>query len=132
MAYIPYTGAYEKWAPIVARILLAVQFGLAAWSKVMAFGLQARQVGMVGMPFPQAAVALALLLEVAGVIALVAGWQLRTIAMVLAGYVTLLAAVFYHNWSDPVIFGMFVSHLGLIAALLYVSASGTRHPARRE
>jgi uncharacterized membrane protein YphA (DoxX/SURF4 family) len=45
-------------------------------------------------------------------------------SFLLAGFVMLLAVIFYHNWSDQMQFGMFVSHLGLTAALLLLSVHG--------
>ncbi len=127
MANIPYSRAWENWAPLVARLFLALQIGVGAFFKVIAFSMEVQQTGAVGVPFPTVAVALALVLEVAGVIALLTGWQLRRIATLLAFYVALLAVLFYHNWSDQMMFGLFMSHLGLIAALLYVSVFGAKH-----
>lgn len=118
--------AYEDWAPVVARLFLAVQFAIAALFKVMGFSMQVAQTAAVGVPMAQVAVAAALVLELAGVIALLTGYYIRLVSMLLAAYVALLAVLFYHNWQDPMNFGLFVSHLGLIAALLLVSVYGAR------
>ncbi len=126
MSFPPYDQAYERWAPRVARALLAIQFAVAAYYKLTMFSMQVGQTAAVGVPLPQVAVALGLVLELVGIAALVTGWQLRRISVVLAAYVALLAVLFYRDWSDPMKFGFFISHLGLIAACLYVSVYGAK------
>ncbi len=127
MASAPYNRVWENWAPVVARLFLAIQFGLAAFFKIVAFAPQVAETGALGVPFPNIAVGLALILEIIAVISLLSGWQIRRVSAVLVFYVALLAVLFYHNWSDQMAFGAFVSHMGLIAALLYVSTYGAQH-----
>ena len=122
MSSIPFNAAYERWAPLAARGLLAIQFAVAAYYKLAMFSMQVAQTAAVGVPLPQVAVTLGLMLEIVGIVALLTGWQLRRISVLLGAYVALLAVLFYNDWSDPMKFGFFISHLGLIAALLYVSA----------
>lgn len=103
---------------------MAIQFAVAALFKVIGFSAEVGQTAAAGVPWAGAAVAAALALEALGVVSLLLGWQIRRIALALAAYVALLAVIFYHNWSDPMVMGLFISHLGLIAALMYVSAYG--------
>jgi putative oxidoreductase len=117
---------YERYALIIARIFLAIQFAIAAWFKIVGFGGEAAMTAQVGVPFANVAVALALVLEVVGVLALLTGIKLRPVACVLALYVALLAVLFYHDWSNQMTFGLFMSHLGLTAALLYMSVFGAK------
>src|SRR6188508_675441 len=124
MATLPYNEKYERWAPLVARVLLAIQFAVAAYFKLTMFSMQVGQTAAVGVPLPQVAVALGLVLELVGIVALLTGWQLRRISVLLGAYVALLAVLFYRDWSDPMKFGFFISHLGLVAAFLYVSVYG--------
>jgi len=126
MSLVPFDQRYERWAPRVARVLLAIQFAVAAYYKLTMFSVQVGQTAAVGVPLPQVAVALGLLLELTAIAALVTGWQLRRISVVLGAYVALLAVLFYRDWSDPMKFGFFISHLGLVAACLYVSVYGSK------
>lgn len=121
-----YTMMYEKWAPLVARVLLAIQFGVGAFFKITMFSGQVAETAAAGVPMAGLAVALALVLEIAGILALLSGYYLRLLGFLLAGYVMLLAAIFYHDWSNLMNFGSFMSHLGLTAALLYVSVFGAK------
>lgn len=114
--------AYELWAPRIARLFLAVQFGIAIYFKLTGFGNEAAMTAAAGVPLSSIAVGAALILEAVGVIALLSGKWLRPVGLLLALYVLLLAAIFYHDWSNQLTFGLFVSHLGLSAALFYVSA----------
>lgn len=126
MSLVPFDQTYERWAPRVARILLAIQFAVAAYYKLTMFSVQVAQTAAVGVPLPQVAVALGLLLELIAIAALLTGWQLRRVSVVLGAYVALLAVLFYRDWSDPMKFGFFISHLSLIAACLYVSVYGAK------
>jgi putative oxidoreductase len=121
-----HTHSYERAALIIARVLLAIQFTVAAWFKIVGFSAEAAMTAAVGVPFATAAVALALVLEVVGVLALLTGIKLRPVAFLMALYVALLAVLFYHDWSNQMNFGFFMSHLGLVAALLYVSVFGAK------
>ncbi len=116
--------AYEMGATWIARIFLAAQFGVAAYFKIIGFSGEAAMTASVGVPFATVAVGAALVLEIVGVIALLSGVMIRQVSLVLALYVALLAVLFYHNWADQMSFGFFMSHLGLVAALLYVSVFG--------
>ncbi|MDB5194892.1 MAG: LysR family transcriptional regulator [Parcubacteria group bacterium] len=129
---IPYTRAYEHWAPFLARLIFGFQFLLGALFKVLAHPMEVAQTAAVGVPFPEVAVWLAFAFEVIAGIALIVGWKVRPIALLLALYVLLLALLFYRNIADPMIMGEFVSHLGFIAGLLYVSVYGAQHAAVRK
>lgn len=121
--------SYEKGAMGVARALLALQFAIAAYYKTVGFAGEVAMTAAAGVPFASAAVGAALIFEIAAVISLLSGYALRQVSFLLALYVMLLAALFYNDWSNQMIFGLFVSHLGLAAALFVVSgtAGGTKH-----
>jgi putative oxidoreductase len=115
---------WTNWAPLCARALLAIQFGVGAYFKVTYFSMQVAATAAAGVPMATIAVAAALALEVAGILSLLSGYYIRIMSFLLAGYVMLLAVIFYHNWSDQMNFGMFISHLGLAAALMLLSVHG--------
>lgn len=130
--YPPYTRRYEHWAPVVGRVLFGLQFLIAAVFKVIGYSGEVAQTAAAGVPFAALAVALAFVLEAIAAIGLLIGWQARAIAFVLAPYVLLLALIFYHNLADQLQFGFFVSHLSMIAGLLYVSVYGGQNAAVRK
>jgi putative oxidoreductase len=125
----PYSRSFEIWAPFVARLIFGFQFLLGAVFKVTWHAAEVSQTAAVGVPFPELAVWAAFVLEVALGLALIVGYRVRQVGLILALYVLLLALIFYRNVADPMVMGMFVSHLGFIAGLLYVSVYGAQHIA---
>ena len=128
----PYSRSYEVWAPFIARLIFGFQFLLGAFFKITWHAAEVAQTGAAGVPFPELAVWLALVLEVLLGLALIVGYRVRVVALILAAYVLLLALIFYRNVADPMTMGMFVSHLGFIAGLLYVSVYGAQRIAIRK
>jgi putative oxidoreductase len=126
---IPYSRSYEHWAPAVARWIFGLQFLIGAAFKVMWHSAEVAQTAAVGVPLPEIAVWLAFIFEIVAGLALILGWKVRPIALLLALYVLLLAVLFYRNVADPMTMGMFISHLSFIAGLLYVSVYGAQHVA---
>ena len=132
MSIYPYSNSYEKWAPFVARLVFGFQFLLGAWFKVpgtAGFTAEAGMTAAAGVPFATVMVALAFLLEVVCGVALIIGWHTRRAAFVLAIFTLALAFIFYRNITDIQTMGMFVSHLGFVAGLLYVSVYGAKSVA---
>lgn len=124
--------AYEKWAPFLGRVLFAALFLMAASGKIPGTPMYAMEVGMTaaaGVPFPEIAVFLALIVEGVGGLMLLFGWNARLAAFVLGLLTALLTAVFHMSFAGPAEIGQFISHLGLIAGLLYVSVYGAQSVA---
>jgi putative oxidoreductase len=121
--------AFETYAPVVARVAFGLQFLLGAFFKMpgtAGFPAEVAMTAATGWPFATLSVALAFVLEVCAGLALVFGWHTRAAAFILALFTLLLAFVFYRHVSDPMIMGMFISHLAFIAGLLYVSVYGAK------
>ena len=129
MAVIPHTSWYEKWAPVLGRILMGGLFLMGAAFKIpgtSGFTMEAGMTAAAGVPFATIAVALAFVLEVVGGLAIILGWHARIAACLLAVFTLALAIIFYSNFSNPMVMGEFISHLGLIAGLLFISVYGAK------
>ncbi|MCE9644119.1 DoxX family protein [Candidatus Parcubacteria bacterium] len=123
---------YRNWAPVLARLIFGATFLMAAYYKIPgteSFTMEVNMSAAAGIPFPLVAVFLAFLLELFGGLALVFGVWTRVAAFLLAPFVLLIALFFFRNLADQAQFGMFMSCMGLIAGLLYVSVYGARHAA---
>lgn len=132
MTLPPYSAWYVRWAPVLGRILFGLLFLMGAAFKIpgtAGFAAEAGMTAAAGVPFATVAVALAFLVEVVCGLAVILGWHARSAALVLAVFTLALALIFYNDFSNPEIMGMFISHLGLIAGLLYVSVYGARQVA---
>ena len=132
----PYESrSYERWAPFLGRVLFAFLFLFAAYGQIPGTQNFSMEVGMTasqGVPLPMAAVTLAFLVDFLCGLALLLGFYARFAAALLVPYVLILGLVFYHHFSDPMQLGFFISHLGLMAGLLYVSVYGARDVAVRK
>lgn len=129
MTLPPYSSWYVRWAPVLGRVLFGLLFLAGAAFKIpgtAGFTAEAGMTAAAGVPFATIAVALAFLVEVICGVSLIIGWHARNAALVLAVFTLALALIFYNDFSNPEIMGMFISHLGLIAGLLFVSVYGAR------
>ncbi|MDB5245098.1 MAG: DoxX family protein [Parcubacteria group bacterium] len=130
-----YSRAYERWAPLVARVLFGGTFLMGAAFKIpgtQGFVMESGMTAAMGLPYASIFVAFAFLVEVLGGLAIILGWHARAAALVLAVFTLALALIFYTNFSDQMVMGEFISHLGLIAGLLYVSVYGAQTVAVRK
>jgi putative oxidoreductase len=122
-------NANKDWAALVGRILLAVVFIPAGFSKIGGFAGTAGYIASKGLPLPEVGAAIAIVVEIVAGLALLAGWKARWAALVLAVF-TLVATVLFHAfWSVPqdqhmVQYLMFMKNVGIVGGLLAIYAFG--------
>ena len=63
-------------------------------------------------------------LEVVGALAIIAGWQTRIVAVLLAGFSLLAAAIFHSNLADQVQVIHFLKNLSIAGGFLLLVANG--------
>jgi putative oxidoreductase len=114
---------------LAARLLMAALFLPAGIAKLTGFAGTVGYISSVGLPLPQVAAAMAVLIEIGGGIALVAGYGTRVAAIVLAGF-TVVASVLFHNfWAMPLEQQMiqqllFYKNIAVTGGLLALAAWG--------
>ena len=114
---------------LAGRILLALMFVLAGFSKIAGFAGTVGYMQSKGMPAAELLAALTIVLEIAGGLALMFGFMTRWAALALAAF-TLLASLIFHNfWAVPeaqrmVQNLMFMKNLSVIGGLLVLAAIG--------
>jgi putative oxidoreductase len=114
---------------LAGRLLLAALFLPAGIGKLTGFAGTVGYISSVGLPLPQAAAALAAVFEIAGGIALIAGYGTRAAAVVLALF-TLVASYFFHPyWSLPAAEQLipqllFFKNIAVVGGLLTLAAWG--------
>jgi len=110
---------------LVARILLASIFLLSGLGKAGA-GYTGTQGYMEAMGVPGFLLPFVIVLEIAGGLALIAGFLTRWAALALAGFCVIAAAIFHHNLSDQIQMIMFMKNLAMAGGLLllYVHGAG--------
>ena len=104
------------------RLLLALMFVLAGVNKI--FSYEGTQGFMESAGLPGALLPLVIALEVLGGLALVAGWQARIAAFLLAGFTLVATLVFHSNLGDQTQFLFFMKNLAVTGGLLMVVALG--------
>lgn len=103
-------NALQNPLSLVGRLLLAALFLPAGISKLTGFSGTVGYISSVGLPLPEVAAALALVVEIVGGLALIAGFGTRLAALAL-GVFTLVASFFFHNYWGVAAEQQFVQQL---------------------
>ncbi len=117
----------QSLSALIGRVLLALMFLMAGFSKLGGLEGTAGYIASKGLPLPQLLAIGAAVLELVGAVLLIVGWQARWAALALAAF-TLLATVLFHNfWAMPAEQKMmqqlmFLKNLAAIGGLLVVFA----------
>jgi putative oxidoreductase len=112
-----------------SRLLFAALFLPAGISKLTGFSGTVGYISSVGLPLATLGAVLALLVEILGSLALVAGFGTRLAALALAAF-TLVASFFFHAyWAAPadqafVAQLLFFKNLAVVGGLLALAAHG--------
>lgn len=107
---------------LVGRILMAAIFILAGFGKITQYA--GTQQYMAAMGVPGALLPLVIALELGGGLLLVAGFKTRLIALALAGFSIVSAALFHSNLADQTMFIMFFKNVAMAGGFLIIAAYG--------
>jgi putative oxidoreductase len=122
------TPTWKMILILVARLIFAGLFAMAASFKFADMNATAGYIAAVGFPFPLLLAWLAAFFETALVLCLLTGAYFTEAALLAAVYVLFLAFAFHGPglWKpdDPTEFGFFVDHFTFIAGLLFAAAHG--------
>ena len=114
---------------LAARLLMVVLFLPAGIGKLTGFAGTVGYITSVGLPLPTLAAATALVVEIVGSLALLAGFGTRIAALVLAAF-TLVASFFFHAyWGVPADQAfmqqlLFFKNIAVVGGLLAIAANG--------
>jgi putative oxidoreductase len=113
----------------IGRVLFVLLFLPAGIGKITGFAGTVGYINSVGLPVPELATLVALLIEILGSLCLLAGFQTRIASAVLAVF-TLVASFFFHNyWAAPadqafVAQLLFFKNIAVVGGLLILAAKG--------
>ena len=121
--------AVKTYGPLAGRILLAAIFLMSGFGKITGFEGTVGYIASKGLPLPQVAAAVSAVVELAGGILLVLGWQARFAAAALLVF-TIPATLIFHNFwcvdaaqvQNQTIH--FMKNLCIMGGMLYVMAFG--------
>lgn len=114
-------------AILVARLIFAGMFAMAATFKFAGMTDTAAYVAAAGFPFPLLLAWLAAIFEIALVLAFLTGAFFSEAALLAGAYVIFLAFAFHgpSRWEgNQAEFGFFVDHFTFLAGLLYAAVHG--------
>lgn len=120
----------RMYGPLVGRVLLALIFIIAGYGKITGFEGTVGYIQSAGLPAPQLAAVVAIIVELGGGIMLVIGWKARWAAAALFIF-TLVAGIFFHAfWSSPADQVMmqqiqFMKNLAIMGGMLYIIVYGS-------
>lgn len=114
-------------AILVARLIFAGVFAMAAAFKFMGMEATAGEISTAGFPLALPLAWLAAMFEIGLVLAFLTGVLFREAALVSIAYVLFLAFAFHgpNRWTaNPMEFGFFVDHFTFVAGLLFAAVHG--------
>ena len=111
--------------PLAGRVLLSAIFLISGVSKITAASMTIGYIQSVGLPFPQLALAIAVLIEIGGGLALIVGYRTRLVAALIAAYCLATAFSFHTNFADPNQFFHFFKNIAMTGGLLQVVGFGS-------
>lgn len=118
------TNTLSAWTSLTGRVLLSAIFLLSGVSKISAPAGMIGYIESVGLPFPTLALAIAILVEMVGGIALILGYRTRVVAAGLAVFSLATALAFHNQLGDQNQFIHFFKNIAMAGGLLQVVAFG--------
>ena len=111
-----------KSTELAGRILLASLFVLSGFGKLTAYA--GTQAYMAHAGVPVFLLPLVILLELGGGLAIVLGFHTRLIAIAIAGFSLIAAALFHNNLQDQTQMIMFLKNISIAGGFLLLAVNG--------
>jgi len=115
-------GALKSSAELAGRVLLSLMFLVSGLGKISSYDSTVGYMASVGVP--GGLLPLVILTEVLGAVAIIAGWQTRITALLMAGFTLLTALFFHNNFGDQIQMIMFMKNVSIAGAFLLLVANG--------
>ncbi|WP_068978618.1 DoxX family protein [Aeromonas sp. EERV15] len=109
-------------ALLAGRVLLALMFVMAGWSKIG--GYAGTQGYMEAMGVPGFMLPLVILLELGGGLAIVLGLFTRSLSVLLAGFTLMTAFIFHYQPAEQMQMLMFMKNVSVAGGFLALAAAG--------
>lgn len=106
------------------RLLIGLPFAMSGLSKLAAYGPTTEMIAAAGLPAPSLAFAAAVVIELGGGLLLVAGFQARLVATVLALFCLATAISFHSNFADQNQMFHFLKNIVIAGGLLQIASFG--------
>jgi putative oxidoreductase len=110
----------NRYLPLLGRVMIGAPFIMSGLGKLMAHDATVGYIGSVGLPLPQLAWVIALLVEIGGGALLVGGFRARLVALVMALFALATAISFHRNFADQNQMIHFLKNVMLAGGLLQI------------
>jgi putative oxidoreductase len=114
----------SRYLSFVGRLLIGLPFAMSGLGKLAAYGQTTAMIAAVGLPVPPLAYAVAVAIELGGGLLLVAGYQVRLVAIALALFSLATAFSFHSNFADQNQMIHFLKNVMIAGGLLQIAAFG--------
>ena len=113
----------------LARILISAIFLASAFNKITHFDATAHMIADKGIPVAAVAAAIAILIELAGGIMIIIGWQTKLAAAVQFVYLVPVTVMYHNFWAAPpemhdMQMVNFLKNLAIMGGLLILATRG--------
>ena len=109
-------------AKLVGRILLALMFVLAGWSKINGYAGTQQYMASAGVPGLLLPAVIAV--ELIGGLMIVVGYKTRVVALALCAFTIVASVLFHMNWAQPMQQLLFMKNLSVAGGFLMLFAAG--------
>ncbi|MCG5238064.1 DoxX family protein [Xanthobacter oligotrophicus] len=108
----------------VGRLFIAFIFIASGLGKIAAPGATQGYIASAGLPLPMISYLIAVIVELAGGIVILIGYQARITGLVLAAFTLATAVIFHTNFTDQNQMIHFLKNVAIAGGLLQVAAFG--------
>jgi putative oxidoreductase len=84
---------------LIARIVISIMFITSGFGKLMGFGPTVEHIAAKGVPLPEIAAVIAILIELGGGIAVLFGWKTRWVALAYVVFLIVITPIFHDFWT---------------------------------
>lgn len=109
---------------LIGRVLLAILFIPAGFSKIAGFAGTTAYIASKGVPLAELATAAAIGVELGLGFLLLVGWQTRWAALGIAFFTVVITFIFHNFWAVPAEQQAFFKNMAAVGGLLTVAAWG--------
>ena len=114
----------NRYLPLIGRVLIGLPFAMSGLGKLAAFGPTTAMIAAAGLPVPPLAYIAAVALELGGGLLLIAGYQVRSVALALAVFCVVAGVAFHNNFADQNQMIHFLKNVMMAGGLLQIAAFG--------
>ncbi|HEY3179278.1 MAG TPA: DoxX family protein [Casimicrobiaceae bacterium] len=84
---------------LIARIAMSIMFITSGFGKLLGFGATVEHIDAKGVPLPEIAAVIAILIELVGGVAVLVGWKTRWAALATVVFLIVITPIFHNFWA---------------------------------